>query len=177
MRWERLFAELESAAVDDAALERDALADDLVDEEWAAATTRDLLWGDVDLDVQGAGQVSGVVVRALPDVVVVLTTHGDVAVARTAVTGWSGGSGRAPELTEVTRRWGWARLLRSLRDEGDLVHVVRTDGSQVQGRVGAVAADAARIENTVGDVWVPWAAIATVSSLADQGGWPGGGYR
>jgi hypothetical protein len=100
---------------------------------------------------------------------VVLTTQGEVAVARTAVTGWSGGSGRAPELTEVTRRWGWARLLRSLRDEGDLVHVVRTDGSQVQGRVSAVAADAARIENAVGDVWVPWAAIATVRSTADPG--------
>lgn len=59
MRWERLFEEIEQQAGDVAALERDALAEDLAAETWRQASWLDLAAGFVDLDVEGVGHVRG----------------------------------------------------------------------------------------------------------------------
>ncbi len=162
MRWERLFADLEAASLDEAALERDALAEELVDEEWSTLTGHELLWGEVSIEVMGAGRVTGEVVEALADLVMVDTGHSEVAVARAAVVGWRGGSGRAPAPTPVTARLGWAQLLRSVRDESGEAQVVRVDGSHVTGRVSAVARDAVQVEAAGGLTWVPLRAVATL---------------
>lgn len=59
MRWERLFDEIEQQAVDVAAVERDALADDLVAETWRQTSWLDLAVGFIELDVEGVGQLRG----------------------------------------------------------------------------------------------------------------------
>lgn len=168
MRWDRLLAEIEAAALDEATLERDALAGELVDEEWAAVRARDLIWGDVALDVRGVGWIEGQVVRPAEDFVVMTAGVRDVIVARSAVLGWRGGTGRAPELLGVGARLGWSQLLRAIRDDGEDVRVVRIDGSQVVGTIGAVAQDAIRVRPLGGAdpgstaVWVVLTAIATL---------------
>lgn len=171
MRWERLLADIEDSQLDEAALERDVLASELVDEEWSGARARDLVWGDVALEVRGAGWVEGRVTRSAEEFVVLGDASREVVVARSAVLGWRGGRGRAPELRGVAARLGWSQLLRALRDDGEEVRVSRVDGSQVTGTVEAVTQDAFRLGPT-GDValgptavWVVLPAVATLQVL------------
>lgn len=171
MRWDRLLAEIEASQLDEAALERDALASDLVDEEWSAARARDLIWGDVALEVCGAGWIEGRVVRSAEEFVVLGSGEREVVVARSAVLGWRGGAGRAPAPRGVAARLGWSQLLRAVRDDGEDVRLVRVDGSQVTGAVRAVARDAVRLgshdaeEAGSAGVWVVLAAVATLQVL------------
>lgn len=168
MRWDRLLAEIEASTLDEAALERDALAGELVDEEWAGARARDLIWGDVALEVRGAGWIEGQVVRSAEEFVVLTAGGREVVVARSAVLGWRGGTGRAPELRGVSARLGWSQLLRAIRDDGEDVRVLRIDGSQVVGRIDAVTLDAIRVQSHGGagpgapEVWLALAALATL---------------
>ena len=171
MRWDRLLADIEAAVLDEAALERDALAADLVDEEWSGARAQDLIWGEVALEVQGVGWIEGDVLRSAADFVVLAEGLREVVVARRAVLGWRGGAGRAPQLQGVSARLGWAQLLRAVRDDGDDVRLRRVDGSQVTGVVDAVARDAVRLGPSAGltDVspgaWVVLSAVATLQVL------------
>lgn len=59
VRWDRVFDELGSQAHDALAEERDALADDLVAENWRASSWLDFLTGTVEFDVLGAGRLRG----------------------------------------------------------------------------------------------------------------------
>lgn len=171
MRWDRLLAEIEASLHDEAALERDALAADLVDEEWSGARARELIWGEVALEVHGFGWIEGRVLRSAEDFVVLAEGPREVVVARHAVLGWRGGGGRAPEPQGVRARLGWAQLLRAVRDDGDDVRVVRTDGSQVTGIVDAVARDAVRLGPSGGladgasGTWIVLRAFATLQVL------------
>ncbi len=171
MRWDRLLAEIEASQVDEAALERDALASELVDEEWAGARARDLIWGEVALEVRGAGWIEGQVIRSADELVVLSGAAREVVVARSAVLGWRGGTGRAPEPRGVAARLGWSQLLRALRDDGEEVRVWRVDGTQVTGSIEAVTHDAFRLGPTGGalaqetgtsTVWVVLAAVAAL---------------
>ncbi|MFT4298821.1 MAG: hypothetical protein QM597_04190 [Aeromicrobium sp.] len=164
MRWQRLFDELEASVADEEALEREALVHDLVDEEWAQASSCDLIWGGVAVEAQGAGWIEGRVQRASRDFVVVeAAAGGETVVARSAILGWRGGAGRAPQQGPVTARLGWTQLLRALRDDDVAVVVRRTDGSVVSGQIEAVAADAVRLGGLDATaMWTPFAAIATL---------------
>jgi len=168
MRWDRLLAEIEASALDEAALERDALAGELVDEEWSGVRARDLIWGDVALEARGVGWIEGQVVRSTEEFVVLAAGAREVVVARSAVLGWRGGSGRAPELRGVSARLGWSQLLRAIRDDGEDVRVLRIDGSQVVGRIDAVTPDAIRVQSHGGadpggqGVWLVLAVLATL---------------
>ena len=171
MRWDRLLAEIEASLLDEAALERDALAADLVDEEWSGARAQDLIWGEVALEVHGLGWIEGRVLRSAEDFLVLAEGPREVVVARRAVLGWRGGGGRAPEPRGVSARLGWAQLLRAVRDDGDDVRLARIDGSQVTGIVDAVARDAVRLGPSGGltdssaGTWVVLSAVATLQVL------------
>lgn len=174
MRWDRLLAEIEASQVDEAALERDALASELVDEEWAGARARDLIWGEVALEVRGAGWVEGQVIRSADAFVIVGDGPREVVVARDAVLGWRGGSGRAPEPSGIDARLGWSQLLRALRDDGEEVRVWRVDGAQLAGRIETVTQDAFRLGPTGGAApqapgtsgrWVVRSAVAALQVL------------
>lgn len=171
MRWDRLLADIEASVLDEAALERDALAADLVDEEWSGARAHDLIWGEVALEVRGLGWIEGHVLRSAEDFVVLAEGLREVVVARRAVLGWRGGAGRAPQPQGVSARLGWAQLLRAVRDDGDDVRLARIDGSQVTGVVDAVARDAVRLGPSGGladaspGSWVVLSAVATLQVL------------
>jgi len=160
MRWDRLFAELESATLDELADERDALAEDLRDEQWASLSWRDLL-GDphVRLDVAGLGEVGGRVVGA-GDVIVVEDAGRRVVVLPEAVLAVSGSDGRAASVPALSRTR--RQLARALRDEAGPVRVVRTDGTAVDGRVVAVGADFVQLAVGERRVSLPWESIAAL---------------
>lgn len=160
MRWDRLFAELEASTLDEQAAERDALAEDLQDEQWAALSWTDLL-GDphVRLEVAGLGEVSGPVVGA-GDVIVLQDDGRRVVVVPEAVCAVSGDDGRAAGVRPLSRTR--SQIARALRDAGVEVTVVRRSGSPVAGTIAAVGADFIQVESGRRRVSLPWSSIAAL---------------
>ncbi len=162
MRWDRLFADLEASVADDEAAERDVVADELTDEEWSGLSSRDLIWGQVEVEVRPTGWLAGRVDQASDDVIVLETgARGDVLIARQAIVAWRGGQGRA-DTGVVAARLGWRHLLRAARDEGDRLNITRTDGAVLTGSVSAVTADAVSLDDGAGGTWLRYDAIALV---------------
>lgn len=160
MRWERLFADLEGAAFDEHADERDALADDLRDEQWAALSWTDVLGDpDVRLDVAGLGEIAGPVAGA-GDVLLIGPASRRIVVLPEAVIAVSGTDGRAVPVEPLSRtRRQFARALRDAQTE---VRVVRRDGSFVEGTVVAAGADFVQLMAAGRRVSLPWNWIAAL---------------
>lgn len=160
MRWDRLFAELESAALDEYADERDAMAEDLRDEQWASLAWTDLLGDpDVRLDVAGLGDVRGRVAGA-GDVIVVDDPARRILVLPEAVLAVSGSDGRAAAVPALSRTR--RQLARALRDDGASVRIARRDGATVDGRIVAVGADFVQVAVGERRISLPWTAIAAL---------------
>lgn len=166
MRWERLFADLEDQAEDEALAERDALAADLRDEHWGSLSWRDLLGDSVTLDVVGAGRISGTVVAHNATFVHVRHPTLDHVVAVPAVSSVVATHGDPRPQGPVTQRLGWTHVCRRARDDGDEIHLVRADGSALDGLVDVVGGDFVRLRPTSGaepTAVVPYVAIAVLS--------------
>lgn len=162
MRWERLFAELEASLDDDALLERDALVADLRDEEWSRTPWRSLLGGHVELELLGAGRLVGEVGFANDRLVRLDAGSVEHVVAIDAVTG-ARTDGRAPAPSTVDARLGWPHVLRRLRDDGDEVRVVRTDGATLRAQVARVVDGGVVLRTAERDLLVPLRALAVVT--------------
>ena len=161
MRWDRLFAELESAALDELADERDALAEDLRDEQWASLSWTDLLGApDVRLTVAGLGEVAGRVVR-VGDVIEVAESGRRILVLPEAVLGVLSDDGRAAPVTVRSRER--RQLARALRDAAETVRVTRRDGTTVEGPITAVGSDFVQLAVGAQRVSLPWTAIAALT--------------
>lgn len=142
MRWERLFADLEAQGDDAELLERDALVEDLREEEVAGRSWRDGVGSRVQLDVLGAGRLEGRVLLVTEQLVRLAAGRLDHVVAGHAVTALIGDGGPTPPSTAVAQRLGWGAVLRAARDDGSVVRLVRTTGQALTGTVEAVGADA-----------------------------------
>lgn len=162
MRWDRLFAELEASAADDALVEREAMVSELRDEEWSRTPWRELLGGQVEVEVAGAGRLSGTV-GLVNERLLRLDAGGlEHVVALGAVLGVRT-DGRAPALTSVDARLGWGRVLRSMRDDGDEVLLVRVDGSSLRARVEHVVDGGVLVRSAERTLLVPLQALAVVT--------------
>lgn len=160
MRWDRLFADLEGAAIDEHADERDALAEDLRDEQWAALSWTDLLGGpDVRLDVAGLGELPGRVV-GVGDVVLVEGDGCRTIVLPEAIAGVVGDDGRAVAAPPVSRTR--RQVARAVREAGVQVRVVRRDGRAVEGTIAEVGSDFVQVAAGGRRVTLPWAWIAAL---------------
>jgi hypothetical protein len=162
MRWDRLFADLEAAADDDALLEREALVDELRDEVWAATPWRELLGGEVELEVLGAGRIAGRVGLVNERLLRVDAGSTEHVVALDAVLG-ARADARAPAPTSVDARLGWPHVLRRLRDDGDEVRFVRTDGAAWRGTVVRVVDGAVEVSSADRATLLPLRVLAMVS--------------
>lgn len=160
MRWDRLFADLESTAADAVADERDALAHDLRDEQWAGLRWRDLLGGASALQVEGLGTVAGRVVAA-GDLVLLDAGGQWWAVVPEAVLAVVSTDGRAQPVPPLRR--SRRQFLRALRDEAGEVRLARRDGSVVTGRVTAAGDDFVQVETAGRRVSVPWPAVSALT--------------
>lgn len=164
MRWEKLFADLEGLAEDDALAERDALVHDLRDGERAATTWLQLIGGQVWLEVDGLGRVDGVVQSGNGQVIHVLTDRAHLLVNPAAVTAVLGASQRAGQPSAVTSRLGWPYVFRMLQRDQDRVQLCRRDASAWTGTVVLVGADFVQVRDEAGKApMIPYAAIAAVS--------------
>lgn len=165
MRWEKLFADLEGMADDDALAERDALVHDLRDGERASTGWRKLIGGQVSFEVAGAGRVDGSVQSGNDQVIHVLTDRAHLLINPDAVMAVLSASHSASEPSAVASRLGWPYVFRLLQRDQDRVQVYRTDASTWVGTVVLVGADFVGIRDEAQHVpMIPYAAIAAVSS-------------
>ena len=164
MRWEKLFADLESQAAEDALLERDAMIDDLREGEQASTSWQQLCGGDVSLTVTGLGRFDGTVVSGNDQVIHVRTPQAHILVSPLSVLEIAGTGKRVAEPSAVGARLGWAYALRLCQRDQDRITVTRTDSSRRAGVVDRVGRDYVRIRGDAGDsLMIPFAAIAAVS--------------
>lgn len=145
MRWDRLFAELEGEAVRLAKIETETVAAELGDETWGRTSWRQLLGGQVELEVRGAGRVSGEV-ASVNDVLIRLRGGtGDRLVATRGVLEVIDSQHRSEPPGRVEAALGWPSALRRLRDAGEQVRITGDDGRVVTGRIDAVGQDFVRV--------------------------------
>ncbi len=165
MRWDRLFADLEAEVSEIEKAETEGLAADLRDEIWAATSWRDLVGGQVLLEVRGAGQIAGEMAAVNEHLVRVRGTLVDHLVAGRAVTSVLRTERRADPPSRIDAALGWSRALRRLRDGGESVRVVLEDGRAIDGMIEVVGADFVRL--VAGDAaprLVTLSAISVVTS-------------
>lgn len=164
MRWDRLFEDLEAQAADLELDERDALADELRDGDWAQTTWRQLLGGHVVLTVRGADRVEGVV-TLVNDRLIQLSGEGaDHVVSTAAVLVVHSAERRADTPTKVGEALGWGQIFRALRDVGEEIRVRLVDGTSRDGAVLVAGRDFVRLRAESGhDQVLPFSGIAIVS--------------
>lgn len=164
MRWERLFADLEGQAGDDALAERDALIDDLRQGEWAATRWWQLCGGQAVIEIAGLGRVDGEIVAANEHVVHVRTARENVLANTVHVLGIVSPTRRAETPTSVTARLGLRHALRMCRRDRDRVKIYRADASMRAGVVDQVGKDFVSLrEDSGATAVIPLAAIAAFS--------------
>ncbi len=164
MRWDRLFADLEAQSDEIDRDERDALADELLDGEWAGTSWRELLGGPVVLEVLGGGRIEGEVSLVNERVVQLRGERADHVVATDSVVAVHSSGRRAEQPGAAESRLGWGHVFRALRDSGEEVVARLTDGSTREGVVAVVGRDFVRLRAPSGRTQdVVWSALAVVS--------------
>ncbi|MCL8251786.1 hypothetical protein AERO_10355 [Aeromicrobium fastidiosum] len=164
MRWDRLFDDLEAQAEEIEREERDALADELRDGDWAETGWRDLLGGVVTLELVGGARLTGTVTLVNQTLLQVAGDRADHVVSAGAVSVVHAAERRADGTGRVAAALGWGHVFRALRDAGQDVVLHLVDGGSREGVVAAVGADFVRVVTPAGLAQdVVWAAIAVVS--------------
>lgn len=164
MRWDRLFADLEAETMEMAKAEAEGLAVDLRDEIWAETSWRDLVGGQVVLEVDGAGQVTGEVAAINDRLVRLRAGTGGHLVACSAVSGVLATERRADPPSRIDAAMGWGQALRRLREDAGTVRLVLGDGRTFDGSIEVVGRDFVRIAAGRGVRMVVLDAIAVVTS-------------
>lgn len=164
VRWDRLFDELEAQAGEAEREERDALADELRDGDWAETGWRDLLGGHVVIELFGGTRVEGTVTLVNAQLLQLSGHRTDHVVSTDAVAVVHAAERRADASGRVAAALGWGHVFRALRDEGEDVVVRLVDGSTREGGVAAVGHDFVRLVTPFAVTQdVVWAAIVMVS--------------
>jgi len=165
MRWEKLFAEIEAHAGDLARVERDAEIQDRTEGEWAATSWRDRLApGPISLRVAGLGRLDGNLTRITGAWLLLQTDHYEVIVNPAWVTAVSPSATGAKQLSVLEQRMTWVHAIRMLQREGSRIHVVRVDGSSVNGTVRLAGKDFVEIQTDQRTAeMVPYAMLAAIS--------------
>ncbi|MEO6472707.1 MAG: hypothetical protein ABIR57_12080 [Aeromicrobium sp.] len=164
MRWDKLFADLESQADEDALAERDALIEDLSEGEWAGTSWRQLCGGYVRVEAVGIGHVEGEVMSINERLLHVRAPHADTLISPASVLVVSSWSRRADPVTSVSSRLGWPAAFRLCQRDQDRVKVHRVDGTMNTGLVAQVGQDFVQIRDDADkSILIPLAAISAVS--------------
>ena len=160
MRWDRLFAELEDSTADAKATERDALAAELHDANWAKVGWLELLGGEVTCEVQGYGRIQSPV-RYVGELIIFGQSGPWTAVNPSAVLAVCGPDGRVAPAPKMRRTR--AQFARMLRAQDAQIRITRTDSVEVVGTVEAVGEDFIQLRAGHNRVSLPWVVIATLS--------------
>lgn len=164
MRWEKLFAELESQAGEDALFDRDALIDELREGERAATSWQQLCGGEVSLTIAGLGRVDGLVLSSNAHLLHVRTGQAHLLINPLSVLEILSASRRSDEPSRVAAKLGWAHAFRLCHRDQERVKVIRMDSSIRAGLVAQVGLNFVQIRDDAGwTVTIPFAAVAAVS--------------
>lgn len=165
MRWEKLFAEIEAHSGDVARAERDFEILDRTEGEWAATSWRDRLSpGPISLGVAGLGRLDSHLVRITGAWLLLQTDNYEVIVNPNWVTAVSTSVSGAKPMSALEQRMTWVHAIRMLQREGSRIHVVRADGSSVDGTVRLAGKDFVEIKTDQRTVeMVPYALLAAIS--------------
>lgn len=162
MRWERLFSDVEAEADDLAREERDALAQELGDEEWASTGWTELLGGEVELEIDALGRVRARLERRTAGLLGLSSGAHELLVPHHAVRQVVSTGRPAATTSVLAGRTRWTTVLRRLRDEAEPVEVVDRAGGVVTGPVEVVGDDFVAVAAPTGRRIVPWTAVAVV---------------
>ncbi len=162
MRWERLFSDVEAEVEEIEREERDALAQELGDEEWAATSWAEVLGGEVELEIDALGRVRGRLERRTAGLLGLSSGPRDLLVPHHAVRQVVSTQERSGAPSRLAGRTRWTAVLRRLRDEAEPVEVVDRSGSVTTGVVEVVGQDFVALDTPSGRRIVPWNAVAVV---------------
>lgn len=168
MRWDDLFADLESQLIAAERAQFHADVQDLTRSERAgielASRLLNARGGSVTLTLRDGESVRGVVMDAATQWLLLGASGPQTLVPMTAIAMVSGLPARSAEVTEVDRKLGIGHALRALaRDRARVV--VSAGPNEVAGVIGVVGADYIEVSTSVGaSVAVPMAAITFVRS-------------
>ena len=146
-RWDALFADLESQAVEDTRSQRGAEVDELVRAETAqlplTARLRAAVGTALTLRCAGALVVTGRLERVGPDWLLVSEGAGREALVVVAAVHTVAGLGRrsAGELSVVESRLGLRHALRGVARDRSAVRLHLRDGTQADGTLDRIGAD------------------------------------
>lgn len=152
MRWEALFDDLEAQLAAAGAAELAADVSDRGRSELSRVRLHDrarvAIGADVAVAVEGAGTVTGRIVRAAPQWWLLATASGQVLLATGAI-GWVTGlpatAGDPEQPAGATDRLGLGHVLRALARDRAAVAIVFRDGSTLTGTIDRVGADFADV--------------------------------
>jgi len=177
MRWENLFADLETQLAASMAQERDSEVADRIATERAGVAISDRLRAQrrspVDVRIRGGEVLTGEVVDVATEWLLLAEAARRHLVPRAAITAIGGlAPDSAPPAGEVLRRLGLGHALRALAAEGRPVQAVTGDATYL-GRIAAVGQDHLDIApdlegfgsgRPAGLLAVPFAALLRVSN-------------
>lgn len=156
-----MFAELEAGLDDESDRDRDALADELTAEAWAAVCWRDLLGGHAVIEVEGVGRVEGDVEFAGAELLHLAGAGADVLVRTGAVLAVLDPGART--VAQGGLALGWRPALRALGAEPVRIH--SRSGAVHDGVIDAVGGDFIRLRADSGAVAaLPISTLAVVRS-------------
>ncbi|WP_062518593.1 hypothetical protein [Demequina silvatica] len=165
MRWELLFADLESRLEAAERADVDVEIEERTRDERASVTLAGRLaahhGGPVRLVLRGGTEVRGTVADVAGAWVLIDAGDGQVLVPLAAVAAADGLGHAAAVLGEVRRRLTVAAALRELAEPG-LAVTVETDGGRWRGYIGAVGADHLDLMTDAGPVAIASAALLSV---------------
>ncbi|WP_062291562.1 hypothetical protein [Demequina phytophila] len=165
MRWELLFADLESRLEVAERVDLDVEIEERTRDERAAVTLAGRLaahrGGPVRLVLRGGSEVRGAVADVAGSWVLLDVGDGQALVPLAAVAAADGLGHAATVLGEVRLRLTVAAALRELAEAG-LAVAVETDGGRWRGIIGAVGADHLDLVTDAGSVAIASAALLAV---------------
>ena len=170
MRWSHLFADLEGEMAASHALRFEGEVAELTRAERAgvdlAARLTASRGASITVTLRDGARLTGVLADGAAQWLLLHQSPRQHLVPASAVSMVQGLAPRATSMTEVERRLSFGAALRVLaRDRARAI--VRVDGAEVVGLLGAVAADHVEVHRVGGDeaqVVVPFAGILEVSS-------------
>lgn len=160
MRWERFFEDLSGQADDQEKLERDALANDVREEQWAQTSWADMLVMSRSVHMAGAGEFSGRIDAVGPVMFHLTTATNEHLMHMSGVRALiAGPSHRRDALPQCRHR----PTLRQWMRDSSPVRVVSFAGDVRSGSIERVGQDFVLVASGTRSVVVPIDTISVIS--------------
>lgn len=159
VRWERLWDDLSGLADDHEKLEREELAGQVRDEQWADTSWEQLLTAATEIEVAGAGRLSGRVDAIGTHMFGVTTQPREYLVSLAAVRSLNTAAGHSRQPPVCRHR----QVLREWARSMDEVQLIDVEGYRRRGMIRRVGKDFLLVDTPPGTLAVPLSGLAAIS--------------